>query len=318
MKLIVTIPVLNEEENIGDVIREIPRSIQRVDRVEVLVLDDGSRDATVERAREAGADYIIRHKANCGLAKTFRDALDEALKRGADIIVNTDGDNHYDQSKIAELIRPILEQRADIVIGSRNIRELRSMPFVNKYGNMFGSFVNRKLFGFPDVDLSTGFRAYTREAAMRINVFSNHTYVHTTLLSALDQRLVISEVPITARVVTRKSRLIQSVPRHVLRAQAVIIVNIVLFRPVRFFGVLAAAFIGVGALVILRFVYLYFTSGGQGHIQSLVLASVLIIIGFQMGVLGLIASAIGWSRKLLEEQLYRSRKKEFQGKEGEV
>lgn len=311
MKLIVTIPVLNEEENIGDVIREIPRAIQGIDRVEVLVVDDGSTDATVARAKEAGADYVVRHKTNLGLAKTFRDALDEALARGADVIVNTDGDNHYDQSKISELLRPILKASADIVIGSRNIRKLDSMPFVNKYGNIFGSFVNQKLFGFPNVDLSTGFRAYTREAAMRINVFSNHTYVHTTLLSAIDQRLTIVEVPITARVVTRKSRLIQSIPRHIVRAQASIIINIVLFRPIRFFGILAAAFIGVGLLVILRFVYLYFTSGGQGHIQSLVLAGVLIIIGFQMAVLGLIASAIGWSRKLLEEQLYRQRKKEF-------
>lgn len=311
MKLIVTIPVLNEEENIAAVIREIPRSISGIDGVEVLVLDDGSSDATVERAREAGAEHILRHKTNLGLAKTFRDALDEALKRGADVIVNTDGDNHYDQSKISDLLRPILENRADIVIGSRKIRELDHMPLVNKYGNIFGSFINRKLFGFPDVDLSTGFRAYTRDAAMRINVFSNHTYVHTTLLSALDARLVIVEAPIRARKVTRQSRLIHNIPLHILRAQAVIIVNIVLFRPIRFFGLLASLFIGVGALVIARFLALYFTTGGQGHIQSLILAAVLMIIGFQMVVLGLIASAIGWSRRLLEDQLYLHRKREF-------
>ncbi|MBI2426772.1 MAG: glycosyltransferase family 2 protein [Candidatus Kerfeldbacteria bacterium] len=311
MKLIVTIPALNEEENIADVIREIPRVITGVDQVEVLVVDDGSTDRTVEIAKAAGADSLIRHKTNLGLAKTFRDGLDEALKRGADIIVNTDGDNHYDQSKIPDLVQPILEQRADIVLGSRKVKELAEMPAINKYGNLFGSWVNRKLFGFPPVDLSTGYRAYSREAALRVNVFSNHTYVHTTLLSAIDQKLTIVDIPIRARKVTRKSRLIKSIPKHILHAQAYIVINIVLFRPIRFFGMLAALFITVGFLVVLRFLYLYFTEGGQGHVQSLLLAGVLIIIGFQSIVLGLIASAIGWSRKLQEEQLYRLRKREF-------
>jgi hypothetical protein len=165
----------------------------------VLILDDGSRDATVQRAREAGADHILSHPSNRGLAATFKDALEAAVARGADIIVNTDADNHYDQSRIPELIRPILERKADLVIGSRKINELAGMPLLNRILNPLASAITASLAGLPRVDVSTGFRAYTREAALRINVFSEHTYTHTTLISAADQHLAIVDVPIKAR-----------------------------------------------------------------------------------------------------------------------
>lgn len=312
MKLIVTIPAYNEEENIGAVISEIPRVISGFDRVEVLVIDDGSRDRTVEVARAAGADHVIRHIRNKGLAKTFRDALDEALLRGADVIVNTDADNHYDQSRIPELVAPVARGEADLVIGSRQIAQLQHMPVVNKYGNMLGSFLTTRLAGLPPLDVSTGFRAYSREAALRMAVYSNHTYTHTTLLSAHDQRLVIMEVPIQARAVKRPSRLIPNIPHFLWNAGTAIVRNIVLFRPLRFFGIVGAGLFTFGLLFVGRFLYFYFwLDKGAGHIQSLILAGVLMMIGFQTIVLGLLGSSIGWSRKVSEEILYRIKKREL-------
>src|SRR3989338_5164086 len=314
MKLVVIIPAYNEEATIADVITEVPRKIDGISVVEVLVLDDGSQDTTPLVSRKSGADYVISHKKNKGLAQTFRDAIDAALLHGADIIVNTDADNHYDQSKIPMLIQPILESRADVVIGSRKVSELSDMRWVNKYWNIIGSFLTAKIAGLPSFDVSTGFRAYTKDAALRLFVYSNHTYTHTTLLSAHDQRLIITEVPLKARKVTRPSRLIPSVPHFIWHAGTVIVRNIVLFRPLRFFGFLGAAIFVFGFFFVARFLYFYFFANGSGHIQSLVLAGVLMIIGFQTIVMGLLGSSIGWSRRVMEEILYRIRKDEIEKK----
>jgi glycosyltransferase involved in cell wall biosynthesis len=311
MKLIVTIPAYNEEKNLADVIAEIPREIERVDVVEVLVLNDGSRDRTVEVARKAGADHVVSHKTNLGLARTFSDALWLALSYGADIVVNTDGDNHYDQSKIPLLIRPILESRADIAIGSRVIHQLEGMPAVNKYGNMVGTFFVQKLFGLKDIDVSTGFRAYSRDAAMRMLILSRHTYTHETLIQAQDLQLVMANVPIAARKVNRKSRLIKSIPSHIAKSVVVILRSFTLYKPLRAFSAVGALLFVPGALLIARFLYFYFTGGGQGHIQSLIIASILMMMGFQVFVLGVIASAIGWNRKINEEVLYRIKKNDL-------
>lgn len=311
-KLIVTIPAFNEEENIAAVIREIPRSIPGIDVVEVMVFDDGSTDRTAEIAKEAGANHIIRHLKNKGLAITFKRLLWEALQRGADVIVNTDADNHYDQSRITELVQPILHGEADITIGSRKVTELEHMPFWNKHLNRLGSFILTRWVGMPPLDVSTGFRAYSKEAALKLNVYSLHTYVHTTLLSAQDLQLNISEVAIKARQVTRKSRLIKNIPTHLWKAGINIVRNIVLFRPLRFFGVCAVVLFAIGAGAVVRFLYYYFTDGGSGHVQSLILAGVLIILSFNSLMLGLLGSSMGWSRKIQEEVLYFLRKKELE------
>lgn len=313
MKLIVTIPTYNEEKNISDVIREIPRTINGIDRVEVLVMDDGSTDHTIAAATKAGADFILRQTENVGLAKNFSDAIQAALKKGADIIVNTDGDNHYNQSRIPELLEPILKRNADIVIGSRNIQKLGGkMPWINRIGNRIGSFVTTKIAGLPRLDVSSGFRAYSREAALKLVVYSGHTYTHATLIAAADQKCIITEIPITARTVDRPSRLIQSIPKHIFRAGVVILRNILLFKPLRSFSLLGGVIALLGFVVVLRFLVYYFINGGQGHIQSLILAGVLIMVGFQIGVMGLLASAIGWNRKILEDILYRLKKQEYQ------
>ncbi len=311
MKLVVTIPAYNEDENIVDVIKEIPRDIPGIDKVEVLVLDDGSTDKTVELSKNAGADYIISHRKNKGLAQTFRDALNAAVERGADLIVNTDGDNHYDQSKIPELIKPVLNKEADLVIGDRVVEDLKDMPMLNRLGNRIGSFITCRLAGLPRLDVSTGFRAYSREAALKIYVYSEHTYTHSTLMSAADHKLKISSIPIKARKVTRSSRLIPSIPHFIINAGATIMRNIILFKPLRVFSVLGLIIFIPGLILVIRFLYYYFSGDGGGHIQSLIIASVLMLIGFQVVIMGLIASAIGWNRKILEEILYRTKKKEL-------
>ncbi|MBI2410350.1 MAG: glycosyltransferase family 2 protein [Candidatus Kerfeldbacteria bacterium] len=311
-KLIVTIPAFNEEENIAEVIREIPRTIPGIDCVEVLVFDDGSTDRTCELARAAGAEHIRTHARNKGLAITFKESLWEALQLGADIIVNTDGDNHYDQSRIPELVAPILAGAADITIGSRKVAELEHMPFLNKHLNRIGSYVLTKWVGMPRMDVSTGYRGYSRTAAIQLGVYSLHTYVHTTLLSAQDLHLNILEVPIKARKVTRRSRLIKSIPSHLWKASVNIVRNVVLFRPLRFFGICSVVLFGVGAAAISRFLYFYFIDGGRGHVQSLILAGVLIILSFNSLMLGFLGSSMGWSRKISEEILFFIKKRELE------
>lgn len=311
MRLIVTIPAYNEEENLEAVIKEIPRVIEGVTDVKVLVLDDGSGDRTVEIAKSSGADYVISHKQNKGLAATFQDAMAAALDRGADIVVNTDGDNHYNQSRIADLIRPILDQKADIVIGDREIRKLEYMPAANKYLNLIGSYCVSRLIGLKQtLDVSSGFRAYTREAVMRISILSRHTYTHETLIQAVDHNMIVTSVPIKARKVTRKSRLIKSIPTHLARSVFVILRVFTVYKPLRVLSSIGLIVFLPGFFLVLRFLYYYFftTRGGEGHIQSLIISAILILVGIQIFVLGLIASAIGWNRKTLEEILYRSKK----------
>ena len=304
MKLIVTIPAYNEEANIGHVVREIPRAIAGIRQVEVLVLDDGSGDRTASVALTAGADYVVRHPRNRGLAAAFRSALHEALARGADLIVNTDGDNHYDQSKIPDLVQPLLKGEADIVIGSRVLNGVR-MRWANRNGNRAANFIMQRLLGLPEVDVSSGFRAYTREAALKLNILPGHTYTHETIINALDQRLVIANVPLLAREVSRPSRLIRSLPTHIWKAGLVILRSFTLYRPLQVYGVLGLVFSLAGAVPFARFLIGYLQGNSAGHVQSLVAGAVLWFLGIQCFAGGLIAAAIGWNRRLIEEVLFR-------------
>lgn len=311
MKLIVTIPAYNEEENIAAVIKEIPRTIEGISEVKVLVLDDGSTDQTVQKAKEAGADYVISHRKNLGLAKTFQDAINAALENRADIIVNTDADNHYNQTRIPDLVSPILDRRADVVVGDREVRKLEYMPATNKYINILGNYCVSRLLGLKKtLDVSSGFRAYTKEAAMRVSILSKHTYTHETIIQALDHNLIIDSVVIKARKVTRKSRLISSIPTHLVRSFVVISRVFTVYKPLRVLSGVGVVIVLPGIILVLRFLYFYFFTidGGRGHIQSLIIAAILILLGFQVFILGLIASAIGWNRKMLEELLYNQKK----------
>jgi glycosyltransferase involved in cell wall biosynthesis len=312
--LVVTIPAYNEEATIGEVIQEIPRQIPGFDRVFVLVIDDGSRDRTAEAARQAGADFILTHKHNRGLAVTFRDGLDAALSLGADVIANTDADNHYDQTRIPELVAPVLAGEADIVIGSRPLGGLSEMSLSRRWGNRIANATFRFLYGLPqDTDISSGFRAYSREAALRLSVTSKYTYTHETLISALDQRLNIISKVIPARDVSRPSRLMSNVRSHVFRAGTVAFMSFVIHRLFRILALVSTLLILMGGAFYARFIYFYATSGGAGHIQSLVGASLAVILGVQLLVGSFFAASLVKNRQLVEEVLYQQRRQLFEG-----
>lgn len=301
MKLIVTIPAYNEEKSIGAVIRSVPRKIKGIEKVEILVANDGSTDNTVREAKKAGTDYVVSNKRNLGLAKTFKRALDEAISLGADIIVNTDADNQYDQKEIPKLIKPILEGKADIVIGNRQVEKLDHMPSSKKYGNIIGSWVIRKLTGTNVTDASSGFRALTREAAQAFNLLSTHTYTHETIIQAANKDLAIAEVPIAfKRREYGKSRLISGVWGHIKQSLATIIRTILMYKAFKYLVALGSLLMGVGFLGIVRFLYFFFTTGGAGHIQSLVISSILISIGFMTAVMGVLADLVSINRRILE------------------
>ncbi|MDD5627213.1 MAG: glycosyltransferase family 2 protein [Patescibacteria group bacterium] len=309
-KLIVIIPAYNEEKTIGRVITEIPRQIQGISEVLVLVSDDGSTDHTVEEARASGADFVISHP-NAGLAFNFKIALEEALKSDADIIVNIDADAQYNSQEIPCLVRPILQNRAEIVLGDRQVAKLKHMPFGNKYGNILGSWFIRRLLNLNIIDASTGFRAFSREAALRLSVMTRHTYTHETLIQAADQGLKMVQIPIEFRRRAGHSRLISNLRSHIVKTGLTIIRTFTVYKPLRVMLSLGLILFLVGFAFIVRFFYFWIVAEGQGHIQSLIIASVFMMIGFQTIVLGLVASAIGWSRKMMEEILYRIKKQEF-------
>lgn len=305
MKLIVIVPSFNEEKTLPEVIKSVPRRIRRISSVKVLVYNDGSEDKTALVAKRAGADYVFSHKRNLGLARTFRDAVKQALKLGADIIVNTDADNQYDQKEIAKLVVPVLNNEADMVIGDRQVRSLVHMPLSKKYGNLFGSAIIRYLTGTKVNDASSGFRAFTREVALRVHVFSSHTYTHETLIGAHFREFVIKEIPVTFKKRnTGQSRLISGgVFRHILKSGAIILRAILLYRALAVFTYAGSLLSFLGFLGVLRFLYFAFIEGrAAGHIQSLVISSILVGVGFNILVVGFIADLVSYNRKLLEEK----------------
>lgn len=309
MKLIVIIPAFNEEQTIERVISEIPKKINGIDIVEIFVINDGSTDKTREIALIAGANKILENKKNLGLAKTFKRGLEEAVLAGADIIVNTDADGQYNQTEIPKLIEPILQKTADLVIGDRQIKNLKFMKFGNKYGNLLGSYVLRKLSGTNVSDASSGFRAFSRDAALRLNIHFNHTYTHETIIQAVAKNLTITNTPIEFR--ERKageSKLIRNIFTHIKTSLLVIIRTIILYKPLKILFYTGAIIIFPGIILGLRFLYYFLLTSGSGKIQSLILASTLIVVGFMIIMLGLIGDLISANRRMNEEILYRIKK----------
>ena len=307
MKLIITIPAYNEEETIAEVIREIPRDIALVDTVEIIVIDDGSTDNTVSAAKRAGADKIISFKQNRGLAPAFRKGLETALERGTDIIVNIDADGQYNGKEIPKLIAPILNESADIVLGDRQINTLGHMPAGKKLGNKLATWVTRRVTGLPVKDAQTGFRAFSKEAALRINVMSDYTYVQETIIQAVNKGLTIVDVPVEFR--ERKggeSRLISNIFSYAKRAGSTIFITYLHYKPLRTFLFIGSLIFLSGFAVGLRVLIHYLRTGFvTPYIPSAILTAVLTIIGFLVIILGLIADIVGTNRKIMEEILYR-------------
>jgi glycosyltransferase involved in cell wall biosynthesis len=314
VKLIIQIPCYNESSTLPDTIRDLPNRVQGFDTVEYLVIDDGSTDDTASVARELGVHHIRRSHKNRGLAHAFAQGLEEALKLGADVIVNTDGDNQYAGECVADLTRPILEGEADIVIGDRMVEKIAHFSFVKKILQKAGSWVVRWASGTGVPDATSGFRAFSRDAALQLAVFSSYTYTLETIIQAGKKGISIASVPVKTNQKLRESRLIQSMPRYVVRSAVTILRIFLMYESLRVFITLGMFPVIVGFFLLLRFGYYFAIGDGAGHVQSLIVASILVVLGFLTFLLGMVADLIAKNRRLTEEVSYRLRKMEFEEK----
>ncbi len=301
MKLIIQIPAWNEEETLAEAIAAIPRVIEGVTTVEILVVDDGSTDRTIEVAQEAGADHVLQMSSHVGLARAFSAGVEEALSLGADIIVNTDADNQYCADDIPNLIAPVLRREAQIVIGARPIAEMEDFSRLKKTLQHLGSWVVRKASGANVPDAPSGFRAYSRDAAARLCVVNTYTYTLETIIQAGRKHIPMTTVPVRVNKVTRPSRLFRGILEYVLRSARTILRVFVVYAPLRFFLSLAALFALPGIFGVARFFYFYLADGGVGHVQSLVLSGALLAMASIMFAVGILADLIATNRNLLED-----------------
>ena len=311
MKLIVQIPCLNEEETLPQTVADIPRAIPGVDEVELLIIDDGSTDGTVETARALGVDHIVRFARNRGLAAAFAAGVDACLRLGADIIVNTDGDNQYYGGDIPRLIAPILAGEADIVIGDRRVESIEHFSPMKKRLQKLGSWVVRRASDTDIPDTTSGFRAYSREAAMRLNVISDYSYTLETIIQAGKQRLALTHTPVRTNPKTRESRLFSSIPAYLRRSAATIIRIYAMYEPLRIFVGAGVILLAVGMLLGLRYLYFDLIGEGKGHIQSVILTAVFLIAGIQVILIGMLADLIAINRRLNEDILLRVKRLEM-------
>ncbi len=311
MKLIIQIPCLNEAQTLAATLQTLPRQIDGIDVIETLVIDDGSTDNTSEVARAQGVTHIIRLTKRKGLAVAFHTGLDACLKRGADIIVNTDADGQYKGEDIPRLVRPILEKRADIVIGNRDIENVRQFSFLKKRLQRLGTWVVRQLSGSEIGDATTGFRAYNREAALRLNIISDYTYTLESIIQAEYKLLAVDHITVSTNFVERPSRLFKSIPEYIHRSVVTLIRVYSMFNPFRLFMSLGLSLVFIGFLISCRFLYYYLGGGGEGKIQSLILAAVLLITGFQVVIVGILSDLISANRRLIEDALLRVKKIEI-------
>lgn len=307
MLLIVQIPCYNEADTLPEVLADIPRELPGVDRVEVLVIDDGSTDGTVEVARQHGADHVVRLPRNRGLAHAFAAGVEAALGLGADIIVNTDGDHQYQGHYILDLIEPIVSRQADMVVGDRQVHTIPHFSRIKKLLQRIGSWVVRWTSDTDVADATSGFRALSSEAAMRLTIFSRYTYTLETIIQAGKKGLVVASVPVGTNEKKRESRLIRSTPRYLLRSAVTIVRIFLMYEPLKVFSWLSLMPLLASAGLFARYLYFYGIGEGAGHVQSFIVAAVLALVAFQVLLLGLLADLIARNRRLNEDLLYRVR-----------
>lgn len=311
MKLIIQIPCYNEAQSLPQTIACLPRLLSGIDIIEYLVIDDGSVDGTSEIAQSLGVHHIHRITQHSGLANAFMRGLETSLENGADIIVNTDADNQYDASYIQKLIKPILAGQAEITVGDRGVATLSEFSPTKRLLQRLGSWVLSKAANSPIPDATSGFRALSREAALHTLVVSNYSYTLETLIQAGTNKIPITHIPVRTNPPQRPSRLVKSIPHYLAYSGSTIIRAYTMYRPLRVFTWIGGILIFIGLIPGIRFIYFYFTGNSGGHIQSLILSAILLIVGFQVILIGLLADLISFNRKILEEVLYRLRKNEF-------
>ncbi len=315
MKLIIQIPCYNEEETLHIALDALPRQIDGIDEIEYLIINDGSKDMTVKVAEEWGVHYIVNFKRNKGLAHGFVAGLDEALKQGADIIVNTDADNQYCGEDIEKLVRPILEGKADIVIGARPIDSISHFSFLKKKLQHLGSWFVRIASDTDIPDAPSGFRAISRDAAMRLHVINEYTYTLETIIQAGREKIAITSVPIRTNAELRPSRLFRSMRSYIKKSALTIIRAFMMYKPLKFFGIIGMIPFGIGTILGVRYlIYLAFDPN-TGHVPSLILAAILLLMGVQTFVVGLHADIMAANRKMIEEIKYHLKKMEYDGQE---
>src|ERR1039458_9236039 len=295
-KLIVQIPCYNEAATLPQTLASLPRQIPGIDRIEILIVDDGSKDETVRVARAAGVHHILSFRRNLGLAAAFTAGLEESLRQGADIIVNTDADNQYEAKDIPRLIEPLLAGRADIVVGDRQVGRLPGFSPLKRRLQVLGSWVIGRASGLHTPDATSGFRALTRVAALGTFVLSGYSYTLETLIQAGASRMTVESVPIGINAQTRPSRLMRGIPHYIRKSSGTILRAYTMYRPLRVFTTVGTLLILLGTLPGLRFLYLKFIGQGIGHLQSLILGAILIMVGFQVLLIGLAADLIGFNR----------------------
>jgi glycosyltransferase involved in cell wall biosynthesis len=315
MKLIIQIPCHNEAQVITNTIRSLPTSLDGFDSIEYLVIDDGSDDGTAEVALAAGVHHLVSLPGHMGLAAAFTNGLDACIKNGADVIVNTDADNQYHAEDICLLVKPIIDGRAQIVVGDRGVATSQNFSPFKRLLQRMGSWVVAQISGMNIPDATSGFRALSREAALRTLVLNDYSYTLETLIQAGARRMPVEYVKIRTNPQTRPSRLIRSLPHYLANSSATIVRSYTMYRPLRVFTVMGGIFILGGLGLAGRFLYYYIIGQGSGHLQSVILAAVLLIVGFQVILIGLLADLIGFNRKILEEILYRVRSLEVDHKD---
>jgi glycosyltransferase involved in cell wall biosynthesis len=311
VKLIVQIPCYNEAESLADTIRALPRQLPGIDEIEHLVIDDGSQDHTAQVAADLGVRHIVRFTHHLGLAAAFTAGLESCLRYGADLIVNTDADNQYHAGDIQALIAPILEGRADLVIGDRGVAQQTNFPPSKRFLQRIGSWLIARASGIQTPDATSGFRALSREAALRTIVLSEYTYTLETLIQAGASHMAVAYVPVRTNPQKRPSRLMRGIPHYLANSAQTIVRAYTMYRPLRVFTLLGSILMLGGVVLSIRFLYYYLIGRGSGHVQSVILAAVMLIIGFQTLLIGLLADLISSQRKISEELLYRMRRLEL-------